>query len=68
MEYGLGLCDLFVYDKSLPVLILVVMEYGLGLTIYVSSDLITIRLNPCCNGIWSRTTGIIYYTLEGDKS
>ena len=31
------------------------MEYGLGQEAKVLGHDTIIRLNPCCNGIWSRT-------------
>ena len=37
------------------VLILVIMEYGLGHLMMKAMNTL-IRLNPCYNGIWSRTT------------
>ena len=37
------------------VLILVVVEYGLGHFISGTSLKIKVGLNPCCSGIWSRT-------------
>ncbi len=43
-------------QKPAPVLILVVVEYGLG--VYFWSFLLwCFCLNPCCRGIWSRRTG-----------
>ena len=43
--------------SALPVLILVVMEYGLRRTDGVRLfNYYTCSLNPCCNGIWSQTT------------
>ena len=55
MEYGLGLGTAPMVAGISSVLILVVMEYGLGLSfpILVNGELMS--LNPCCNGIWSRT-------------
>ena len=42
--------------KSVTVLILVVMEYGLRLANLILADAeIEVCLNPCCNGIWSQT-------------
>ena len=38
------------------VLILVLMEYGLGrCTVVINTDEVNKGLNPCFNGIWSRT-------------
>ena len=37
------------------VLILVLMEYGLGPSIFAFSCHYAWGLNPCFNGIWSRT-------------
>ena len=38
------------------VLILVLMEYGLGRNTYTTAKVfVIICLNPCFNGIWSRT-------------
>ena len=54
MEYGLGLCVDGVIKSLVAVLILVLMEYGLGPCIgyfRVQEE----SLNPCFNGIWSRT-------------
>ena len=54
MEYGLGQNNRLAESNVVPVLILVLMEYGLGQI----GDEITLdltRLNPCFNGIWSRT-------------
>ena len=47
---------------SLPVLILVVVEYGLGLPAGSYGNFI-VGLNPCCSGIWSRTT-MIYSVIH----
>ena len=56
MEYGLGQKrkqqDNLENNK---VLILVLMEYGLGPLFYAAMVELGRRLNPCFNGIWSRT-------------
>ena len=41
--------------KQWLVLILVIMEYGLGLLKLFLEEKKSIGLNPCYNGIWSRT-------------
>ena len=54
MEYGLGLGGLQSLGDEQQILILVLMEYGLGATM-ASVSVVTRRcLNPCFNGIWSR--------------
>ena len=56
MEYGLGRVWTISYWTTTKVLILVLMEYGLGHG--PKLDFIhqrAARLNPCFNGIWSRT-------------
>ena len=55
MEYGLGRCWQRLYCWRLLVLILVLMEYSLGLVSTRLVALVIARLNPCSNGIWSRT-------------
>ena len=59
MEDGLG----ETYKKgeacSLQVLILVVMEDGLGVQEIHSHRKNRRRLNPCCNGRWSRSREIV---------
>ena len=55
MEYGLG-------EKSpcqtggwlILVLILIVVEYGLGDGLSLLLPRVTVSLNPYCSGIWSR--------------
>ena len=54
MEDGLVLAIRQVALGAAAVLILVVMEDGLVL-INMHLMLLTISLNPCCNGRWSRT-------------
>ena len=54
VEYGLGHLSATV-SRDMKVLILVVVEYGLG-HIPLSTDASVGSLNPCCSGIWSRTT------------
>ena len=41
--------------KTRIVLILVVVEYGLGEGTKVTTNTFGICLNPCCGGIWSRS-------------
>ena len=55
MEYGLGQRRQYLFCRVTSVLILVLMEYGLGPDSwqYVADQLHS--LNPCFNGIWSRT-------------
>ena len=55
MEYGLGQWGRNRIRRWRSVLILVVMEYGLGLCSYRQIEDLATCLNPCCNGIWSRT-------------
>ena len=55
MEYGLGGVNGLPLHKIKFVLILVLMEYGLGPSASNVIFTITKRLNPCFNGIWSRT-------------
>ena len=55
MEYGLGPAMATVLTGEQSVLILVLMEYGLG---HADGNLDGTgghSLNPCFNGIWSRT-------------
>ena len=56
MEYGLGriLCDKEI-AKLHFVLILVLVEYGLGPYEDATDEQEQLRLNPCFSGIWSRT-------------
>ena len=57
MEYGLGRSQKAAeYGVIGCVLILVLMEYGLGLVALLLIVIYSICLNPCFNGIWSRTT------------
>ena len=54
MEDGLGPEYLAEVDRLRKVLILVLMEDGLGpLVVHTQTELL--RLNPCFNGRWSRT-------------
>ncbi len=56
MEYGLGRNLRQINEAQRLVLILVLMEYGLGPRRRSDSRIHEwIRLNPCFNGIWSRT-------------
>ena len=54
MEYGLRLMCSIHCVSQFPVLILVVMEYGLRQVIQ-RAKIGKQSLNPCCNGIWSQT-------------
>ena len=58
MEYGLGPCRCHYLCRHFEcVLILVLMEYGLGgLATMWHPARLSSSLNPCFNGIWSRTT------------
>ena len=57
MEDGLGPENVYNLKPSLSwVLILVLMEDGLGHTLKLKLQLLKLRLNPCFNGRWSRTT------------
>ena len=48
--------ELYVEEEVAVVLILLLMEYGLGHTIAISiTDHFMTCLNPSFNGIWSRT-------------
>ena len=55
VEYGLGVVKV---DVNAPtpciVLILVVVEYGLGV-LKKNEEINRLGLNPCCGGIWSRS-------------
>ena len=67
MEYGLGPSCGKGWGQVDCVLILVLMEYGLGrekVLIEVNGK----GLNPCFNGIWSRTTGKVSKTGKPEKS
>ncbi len=48
----------------LPVLILVVMEYGLGPIAFGGHKAFYRRLNPCCNGIWSQTAAQFFFLVQ----
>ncbi len=56
MEYGLGPVIKRPLCKITLVLILVLMEYGLGHEFKAGVKKWWRRLNPCFNGIWSRTS------------
>ena len=59
MEYGLGPEFSALHpDVYKDVLILVLMEYGLGQHVVDSYNFSISSLNPCFNGIWSRTKEI----------
>ncbi len=56
MEYGLGrYLGRYIVRKPTAVLILLLMEYGLGQVISIMDTLTFAGLNPSFNGIWSRT-------------
>ena len=55
MEYVPGASLYRPYPSRRPVLILVIMEQDLGEQLTVLQGLCMILLNPCFNGIWSRT-------------
>ena len=60
MEDGLVQMGLTVFTTGMKVLILVVMEDGLVLSsMKTLLTLVTMCLNPCCNGRWSRTSSWI---------
>ena len=69
MEYSLGQTNpLLTWFQIRNVLILVLMEYGLGPMVQVPFVWTTSCLNPCSNGIWSRTvvlTSVMYSLLSG---
>ena len=56
VEYGLGQAVPYLMVVGKSVLILVVVEYGLGHLTFKRLYKYVQRLNPCCSGIWSRTT------------
>ena len=57
MEYGFGpISRLLCKNAGGVVLILVLMEYGLGRLVHLPEWAFNACLNPCFNGIWSRTT------------
>ena len=56
MEYGLRVSDDYYIGTGEPVLILVLMEYGLRASEGASYAPIEGGLNPCFNGIWSART------------
>ncbi len=69
MEYGLGLAaKTDVVKAVVDVLILVLMEYGLGHGGTFADEATLKRLNPCFNGIWSRTTDDRPYGQRGMES
>ena len=49
------------------VLILVLMEYGLGPVITLIRKR-ALSLNPCFNGIWSRTPKVISFAIDNNLS
>ena len=51
--------------NEIRVLILVVMEYGLGQSSEIAKGSSFLRLNPCCNGIWSRTLIRLFFYYCG---
>ena len=69
MEYGLGAYSDIRSYRHCDVLILVLMEYGLRLVTRLSSEMTWFRLNPCFNGIWSRTKPVDdFYGLGGTEA
>ena len=52
------------YSEAL-VLILVVVEYGLGVSLRSSPTRKHLCLNPCCGGIWSRRKQLLSLLLMG---
>ena len=58
MEYGLGHGVKIFRANQCKVLILVLMEYGLGLHGKCSNGHRRHSLNTCFNGIWSRTATV----------
>ena len=58
MEYGLRVMLVTVAVCYLAVLILVLMEYGLRARKGWRHDPLGVRLNPCFNGIWSKSDGM----------
>ena len=61
MEYGLGQSLVGDAERLGTVLILVLMEYGLGQSnTYCTPNQRRNCLNPCFNGIWSRTPNLLW--------
>ena len=65
MEDGLGHLTAKSRSPHLTVLILVLMEYGLGYLFGSQGQRIDTSLNPCFNGIWSRMD--IWKAIAGKK-
>ena len=56
MEHGLGERMMNkIPGRFNPVLILVLMEHGLGAPAQIAEQKDSLRLNPCSNGTWSRS-------------
>ena len=68
MEYGLWHCGMLRLVTACGVLILVLMEYGLWHEPLLAMLRSCGSLNPCSNGIWSLTSGVLLSTnLSGSS-
>ena len=65
MEIGLGaLMAEFLQVTTSLVLILVVVEDGLGDTQFQFDQFVIAGLNPCCSGRWSRSCGAVTLLIK----